>query len=72
MSYGSKAGLAGKQNCELLQLAEKAGFELLLTVDKGLPYQQNLACRNIALLVFMLVSNTKLVCEWQIKQHAAN
>ena len=52
-----KAGLAGKKNGELLTLAEQAGFELLLTVDKGLPYQQNLTGRRISLMVVDVQTN---------------
>ena len=37
-----EASLAGKKNGELLRLAELAGFEVLLTVDQGIEYQQNL------------------------------
>lgn len=35
-------------NGELLTVAEAAGFEALLTTDKNLRYQQNLANRKIA------------------------
>ena len=52
-----EAGLAGKKNGELFNLAEAAGFEVLLTVDKGLEYEQNLANRKIALLVVSSRSN---------------
>ena len=38
-------------NGELLNVAEKAGFEVLLTTDKNIRYQQNLATRKIALVV---------------------
>jgi len=38
-------------NGELLQVAEAAGFDLLLTTDKGIRYQQNLAGRKIAIVV---------------------
>ena len=38
-------------NGELLRLAEEAGFDLLLTTDKRIWYQQNLASRKIAILV---------------------
>jgi hypothetical protein len=38
-------------NGELLKLAEAAGFELLLTTDKRIRYQQNLTNRKIAILV---------------------
>ena len=39
------------ENGELLSKAEAAGFEVLLTTDKNLSYQQNLAGRNIAIVV---------------------
>jgi hypothetical protein len=38
-------------NGELLTAAEQAGFALLLTTDKNIRYQQNLAARTIAILV---------------------
>jgi len=52
-----EAGFAGQKNGRLLSLAEDAGFELFLTMDKGLPYQQNLAGRRIAILVVRARSN---------------
>jgi len=39
------------KNGDLLSAAEKAGFELLLTTDRNLPYQQNLAGRRIAVMI---------------------
>jgi len=38
-------------NGELITAAEAAGFELLLTTDKNLRYQQNIAGRKIAFVV---------------------
>lgn len=38
-------------NGALLNLAEGAGFNLLLTTDKNLRYQQNLADRKISIVV---------------------
>jgi hypothetical protein len=38
-------------NGELLKVAEAAGFDLLLTTDKKIRYQQNLAGRRIAIVV---------------------
>jgi hypothetical protein len=38
-------------NGELLAAAESAGFELLLTTDKNIRYQQNLKGRKIAFVV---------------------
>ena len=39
------------ENGELLDQAEAAGFEVLVTTDKNLSYQQNLAGRKIAVVV---------------------
>jgi hypothetical protein len=38
-------------NGALLDAAESAGFEILITADKNMRYQQNLAGRKIALVV---------------------
>jgi hypothetical protein len=38
-------------NGELLSVAEQAGFDVLLTTDKNLVYQQNLSERKIAIVV---------------------
>jgi hypothetical protein len=44
-------GWARLENGDLLTAAESAGFEVLLTADKNLSYQQNLSGRSIALVV---------------------
>jgi hypothetical protein len=44
-------GLAGKKNGELLALAEGAGFQVFLTLDRGIEYQQNLHPRIIAVVI---------------------
>ena len=46
-------GWAAKRNGELLILAEQAGFEVLVTSDQNLRYQQSLTGRNIALLILV-------------------
>jgi hypothetical protein len=38
-------------NGDLLSVGESAGFDVLLTADKNMRYQQNLAGRKIALVV---------------------
>ncbi|SRR6266404_6520365 len=38
-------------NGELLLMAEQEGFDVLLTTDKNLVYQQNLSKRKIAIVV---------------------
>jgi hypothetical protein len=39
------------ENGQLLSAAQAAGFEVLVTTDKNLSYQQNLAGRQIAIVV---------------------
>jgi predicted nuclease of predicted toxin-antitoxin system len=39
------------ENGELIEVAEKEGFELMVTTDKNIRYQQNLEARKIALVV---------------------
>ena|SRR5205814_230394 len=46
-----EAGFAGKKNRELLNLAVEAGFEVFVTLDRGIEYQQNLAVHNLTVLV---------------------
>jgi hypothetical protein len=45
----AEAGWAGTKNGELLRLADGT-FDVLLTADKNLRYQQNLAHRRIAIV----------------------
>lgn len=45
------ANLAGLKNGRLLDAAEAAGFDVLITVDRSIPDQQNLTGRNISLLI---------------------
>ncbi len=47
-----EAGWSGKENGDLLALAE-AAFDVLVTLDTSLQYQQNLAGRRIAILVLL-------------------
>lgn len=44
-------GWAGLKNGELLTAVERAGFELLITSDKGFPHEQNMARRTLAVLL---------------------
>jgi len=46
------AGLAGLKNGELLSSAETGKFDVFLTVDQGIEYQQNLTARKIAIIIF--------------------
>jgi predicted nuclease of predicted toxin-antitoxin system len=47
----SEMGWAGIANGQLLDQAEKAGFEALVTSDRNFVFQQNLAGRTIAVVV---------------------
>jgi predicted nuclease of predicted toxin-antitoxin system len=47
----SYQGWSGLKNGELLNVAEATGFELLITADQEIKYQQNLKGRKLALLV---------------------
>jgi hypothetical protein len=44
-------GWQGLENGALLDAAEQAGFDLLLTCDQNVRYQQNLASRKLALVI---------------------
>jgi hypothetical protein len=45
-------------NGDLLAEAERAGFDVFLTADKNIQYQQNLADRKIASLTMSAVSSS--------------
>src|SRR5215203_2442607 len=48
-------GWLGKKNGELLKLMVEAGFELFVTVDRNLPYQQN--TENLPLPIVVLCAS---------------
>jgi predicted nuclease of predicted toxin-antitoxin system len=51
-----EAGFSGKENGELPGLADKK-FDVLITIDKNIRYQQNIAGRKIAILIIRAASN---------------
>jgi predicted nuclease of predicted toxin-antitoxin system len=51
-----EAGFSGKENGELIALAEKK-FDVFVTIDKNIRHQQNLRGQNIAVLIIRTVSN---------------
>jgi len=51
------AGLAGLKNGDPLTAAETAKFDVFLTVDQGIEYQQNLTARKLAIIIFHAKSN---------------
>ncbi len=44
-------GWAGAKNGALLRAAREAGFEVLVTVDRNMEYQQNIPASGLALVV---------------------
>jgi predicted nuclease of predicted toxin-antitoxin system len=50
------AGFSGKENGELLALAERS-FDVFVTIDKNIRYQQNIASLKIAVLIIRPASN---------------
>ena len=52
----SRQGCRGKQNGELISLAERE-FDALATMDQGIPHQQNLGEVGLAILLLEAPSN---------------
>ncbi|HEY1940112.1 MAG TPA: DUF5615 family PIN-like protein [Candidatus Angelobacter sp.] len=61
-----EAGFAGKKNGELLGVAENK-YDVFITLDKGIEFQQNLAGRKIAVVIIRAKSNRLT----DIQQHAS-
>ena len=49
---------SGIENGELLRLAAEAGFDAVITNDRGLEYQQNLDALPVAVIVLLAKANT--------------
>lgn len=52
-----EAGFAGKKNGELLRLAERDGFDVFLTMDRGIEYEQNIASSKLGIVLLRARSN---------------
>jgi len=50
-------GWSGLKNGVLLARAAASGFDVMVTMDSGVPYQQNLAALPVAVVVLSAVSN---------------
>lgn len=50
-------GWSGKKNGELLALMVPDGFEVFVTVDQNLSYQQNLRAAKVAVIVLVAPTN---------------
>ena len=66
-----QAGLGGYKNGELLKAAE-ATFDLLLTSDKNLRYQQNLSGRSLAILILSTNKRSKVIANGERILEAVN
>ena len=51
VDMAEKRGWATLVNGELLDRAEEAGYEVVITADRNMPYQQNIGSRSFALIV---------------------
>ena len=51
VTIAADLGWTTLENGDLLNAAESAGFDLLLTCDQNISYQQNLTGRRLALVV---------------------
>ena len=51
------AGFAGLKNGQLVDAAEAASFDVLITVDQNIPSQQNLGGRKLSLLILCGATN---------------
>ena len=51
ITHAKELGWNRLTNGDLLAVADEAGFEILLTADKNMSYQQNLSRRKIAIVV---------------------
>jgi hypothetical protein len=48
-------GWGGLKNGELLKAAEEAGFDVIVTGDQGMPYEQNIEARPIAIVALSAI-----------------
>jgi len=56
ISTAYERGWSKLENGELLDVAEREGFEVFVTTDSRLRYQQNLTTRNIAIVCLLSTS----------------
>jgi hypothetical protein len=68
----AQMGWAALSNSNLLDAAERAGFETLVTCDQNIAFQQNLATRRIAIVVSMTNHWDDIRAQPQTVHHAVN
>ena len=66
VSTAFELGWSTLNNGELLTAAEGRGFEVFVTTDANLKYQQNLAFRSIAIIVLGTTSWTRIKAEAEV------
>src|SRR5918995_5519331 len=77
VSTVQQRGSAGLQNGELLRVAADAGFDVLVTADRNLQFQQNLSQSRIGIILLIAPSNALeilfLLCQvwWRLFRRAA-
>jgi predicted nuclease of predicted toxin-antitoxin system len=57
VSTVQQRGWAGLKNGELLHVAADAGFEVLVTADRNLQFQQNLSQSRLGIILLIAPSN---------------
>jgi hypothetical protein len=63
VSTAYERGWSTLKNGDLLDAAEREGFEVLVTTDKNLKHQQNLGARRIAIVVLTSTSWPRIQSE---------
>ena len=58
VSTVQQCGWAGLKNGELLRCAADAGFEVFVTADRNLEFQQNLSRARLGVILLVAPSNT--------------
>ena len=68
----SDRGWSQLENGDLLRVADQSGFELFITTDQNLKYQQNLSTRVLAIIVLLSTSWPKMQERLSEIQEAVN
>lgn len=65
-------GWSALTNGDLLEIAEKNGYDLMITTDQNLRYQQNLASRQISIIVLLSTSWPRIQLQIEAIQNAVD
>jgi predicted nuclease of predicted toxin-antitoxin system len=63
-------GWSALTNGDLLAIAERDGYQVMITTDQNLRYQQNLVSRKIAIIVLMSTSWPRIQLQIAVIQNA--